>query len=96
MPARLDAFDELGRFLEGMAGAAGLPHEAGLRLRVVVEELFTNTVVHGHGGDSDASVTVTVDVGEGRVEVVYEDSAPPFDPFAARPLCEPFEHPASP
>lgn len=67
-----------------MAGAAGLPHEAGLRLRLVVEELFTNTVVHGHGGDSDAPVTVSAEPGTGRIDVVYEDSAPPFDPFAVR------------
>ena len=84
MPARLDAFADLGAFLETVAEAAGLPREAGLRLRLVVEELFTNTVVKGHGGDSDAPVTVTVEIGEGHIGVVYEDSAPPFDPFAAR------------
>ena len=89
MPARLDAFDDLGRFLEVTASAGGLPRETGLRLRVIVEELFTNTVMHGHGGDSDASVTVSAEVGDGRISVVYEDSAPPFDPFAPRPAPDP-------
>jgi anti-sigma regulatory factor (Ser/Thr protein kinase) len=84
VPARLDAFSRLGSFLEEVAGAAGLSPEAGLRLRLVVEELFTNTVVHGHGGDCDAPVTVSAEPGNGRIDVVYEDSAPPFDPFAAR------------
>jgi anti-sigma regulatory factor (Ser/Thr protein kinase) len=37
---------------------------------------------HGHGGDSDAAVHVTVGIDGDRVVLVYEDDAPPFDPFA--------------
>jgi serine/threonine-protein kinase RsbW len=53
-----------------------------IRLRLAVEELFVNTATHGHGGDSDAVVDVTVRVDDHRVVLVYEDDAPPFDPFA--------------
>ena len=53
-----------------------------MRLRLVVEELFVNTVTHGHGGDSDAPVEITILVAEDRVVLTYEDVAPPFDPFA--------------
>jgi serine/threonine-protein kinase RsbW/sigma-B regulation protein RsbU (phosphoserine phosphatase) len=53
------------------------------RLRLTIEELFLNTVTHGHGGDTDAPVEVTVHVDVDRVALVYEDTAPPFDPFAS-------------
>ena len=52
----------------------------GLRLSLVVEELFTNTVMHGHGGDSDAPVRVGLSVGTSTLDLTYEDTAPPFDP----------------
>jgi anti-sigma regulatory factor (Ser/Thr protein kinase) len=48
-----------------------------------VEELFTNTVVHGHGADSDAPVRLECEVAPGRITLVYEDTGPPHDPFAA-------------
>jgi anti-sigma regulatory factor (Ser/Thr protein kinase) len=48
----------------------------------VVEELFTNTVRHGHRGDSDAPVWVSVSTGPAAVHVTYEDTAPPFNPYA--------------
>ena len=47
----------------------------------MVEELFVNTVTHGHGGDSDAPVEVTVRIAGDRVELLYTDTAPAFDPF---------------
>ena len=53
-----------------------------MRLRLVVEELFVNTVTHGHGGDSDAPVEITILVADDRVLLTYVDVAPPFDPFA--------------
>jgi anti-sigma regulatory factor (Ser/Thr protein kinase) len=51
--------------------------------------LFTNTVRHGHGGDSDAPVWVSL-VRKGRhVRLTYEDSAPPFNPYAKLPGISP-------
>jgi anti-sigma regulatory factor (Ser/Thr protein kinase) len=84
-PARLDAFPRVGAFLEETCGAAGVARDDYLRLTLLVEELFTNTVLHGHGGDSDAPVSLAVDVGAGEITLIYEDSAPRRDPFAGAP-----------
>jgi anti-sigma regulatory factor (Ser/Thr protein kinase) len=53
-----------------------------MHLRLAVEELFVNTVTHGHGDDADAPVEVTVRIAGDRVVLTYTDTAPPFDPFA--------------
>jgi serine/threonine-protein kinase RsbW len=82
-PARLDALAEVTAFVEDACGAGGVPRGTVLRLLLVVEELFTNTVRHGHGGDSGAPVRLAVDARDGEVHVCYEDTAPPYDPFAA-------------
>ena len=78
--ARLDEGPTLAAFLE--AAVAGMGDRISMRLRLVVEELFVNTVTHGHGGDSDAPVDITLLVAEDRVVLTYVDVAPPFDPFA--------------
>lgn len=81
-PARRDALPQVDAFLGGVCAAAGLGRETCLRLTLLVEELFTNTVVHGHGADSDAPVRLECEVAPGRVALVYEDTAPAHDPFA--------------
>ena len=78
--ARLDEGPTLAAFLE--AAVAGMGDRISMRLRLVVEELFVNTVTHGHGGDSDAPVDITLLIAEDRVVLTYVDVAPPFDPFA--------------
>lgn len=70
-------------FLADVCSTGGLPREVCLRLTLLVEELFTNTVVHGHGGDSEAPVSLDCRVEPGRIRLTYEDAAPPYDPFAA-------------
>ena len=84
-PARLDLLPSLTAYLEEAGTAAGLARDDCLRLTLLVEELFTNTVLHGHGGDTDALVTLAVDFGAGQIALTYEDSAPSRDPFAALP-----------
>lgn len=84
-PARLDLLPRVAAYLEETCTAAGLVRDDCLRITLLVEELFTNTVRHGHGGDSDAPVSLSVEVGPGEVTLTYEDSAPSRDPFATVP-----------
>jgi len=51
-----------------------------LRLRLVIEELFTNTIDHGYGGESDATVRIALECTDDALTLHYEDDAPEFDP----------------
>ena len=82
-PARRDALPQVEAFLAEVCAAAGLDQAMCLRVTLLVEELFTNTVVHGHGADSEAPVRLDCEVAPGRITLVYEDTGPPHDPFAA-------------
>lgn len=79
-PARLSALPDVAAFIAETCRAAGI--EADLRLTLLVEELFTNTIVHGHRRESDERVHLELDVEPGRIGLTYEDTAPPHDPFA--------------
>jgi anti-sigma regulatory factor (Ser/Thr protein kinase) len=82
-PARMSAVPAVTAFTARACLAAGLARDDCLRLTLLVEELFTNTVAHGHGQDSEAPVRLVFDVAPGRVGLLYEDTCPPHDPFAA-------------
>ena len=86
--SRPEAWKAALAFVERFCGESGIEREICLKTHLVVEELFTNTVRHGHGGGSDAPVWITLEGRGPKVRLVYEDSGPPFNPFARRPTRE--------
>jgi len=81
-PSRLEAWKQARAFIESFCRAAEVPRDAGLKANLVVEELFLNTVKHGHRGGSNAPICITLTSDGGRIRLGYEDCAPPFNPFA--------------
>jgi serine/threonine-protein kinase RsbW len=81
-PSRSEAWRQARAFIDEFCRAAGVPRESCLRANLVIEELFLNTVKHGQGGGSDAPIWITLAARSGRVDLTYEDHAPPFNPFA--------------
>lgn len=79
--ARMDCLPLAAAFVEGFCELQGIGHADVLRLTLVVEELFTNTVHHGHGGDCEAAVHIELAVDGMFLTLRYEDHAPPFDPL---------------
>jgi anti-sigma regulatory factor (Ser/Thr protein kinase) len=69
-------------FVEGFCASRGLAQPDALRLLLIVEELFTNTIAHGYGGECDEPIAITLRAEVGRASIVYEDAARPYDPLA--------------
>jgi anti-sigma regulatory factor (Ser/Thr protein kinase) len=93
-PSRKEALRDARAFLEAFCEGAGVARQSCLKLNLVVEELFLNTVKHGHRGGSDAPVWVTLASCDGEVCLTYEDHAAPFNPFGAhtREMLEALAH----
>jgi anti-sigma regulatory factor (Ser/Thr protein kinase) len=81
-PSRLEAWKHARVFIEDFCKGAGVPRETCLKTNLVVEELFLNTVKHGHRGGADAPVWIRLSAQGGEVSLAFEDNAPPFNPFA--------------
>lgn len=83
--ARLDQFPSLRDYAERCCLQAGFERSAIDRLVLVLEELFANTVEHGYAGlagvTADQPVWLTIEPAMGRIEVIYEDAGPEYDPF---------------
>ena len=77
--ARQAEFDAIREYIDSACASAR--DDERMRVVLLVEELFANSVMHGYGGDCDQPVWLTVIVNDDRFHVVYEDSAPPHNPF---------------
>jgi anti-sigma regulatory factor (Ser/Thr protein kinase) len=81
LPAVLD-------WVDGRSRELRLPITVLLKLRLVCEELFINTVRHGHNGGSGAAVQLSLRRGPDHVELGLEDHAPAYNPFERLDLSE--------
>ncbi len=81
-PSRLEEWKHARAFIEEFCRGAQIPRNSGLKANLVIEELFLNTVKHGHRGGSEAPVWITLSASGGEISLIYEDRAPPFNPFA--------------
>ena len=73
--ALVACLDSIGQF----GGLGNLPPDTLARVRIVVEELFLNTINHGYGEECERPVRVRLSAGPAPV-LTYEDEAPAFDP----------------
>lgn len=85
LPGNLDALEPMVAYLAEISAKAGLDKKAGYKLRLAVDEIVTNIIVHGYG---DAGLTGEVEV-RSRIEnqqltIVVDDHATPYDPFTTQ------------
>jgi anti-sigma regulatory factor (Ser/Thr protein kinase) len=79
---------ELGRlaaFAEEFARRHALPAQERVRLLLILEELFTNAVVHGYEGSPSAGhIEVVLSLAAGRLTIEFSDDGRPFEPLSGR------------
>ena len=79
--ARRDQLALATGFVQDFCDQQGVASGDALRLTLIVEELFTNTIMHGHRGDHESPVHIELSVGPTQLALRFEDRAPPFDPL---------------
>jgi serine/threonine-protein kinase RsbW len=81
--ARLDVLSSIGAFVLKAAENAGLDRRAAYRLRLAVDEMATNIIVHGnpleHSGDDEIRLTSEID--DRSLTITLEDRGPEFNPL---------------
>lgn len=86
VPGTLDSLADIGAYVGQAAASAGLDKRAAYKLRLAVDEIATNIVVHGY---DEAGVQGTIDVWaeveSQDLRLIMEDHAAPFDPREAAP-----------
>ncbi|NNK94955.1 MAG: ATP-binding protein [Desulfobacterales bacterium] len=78
-----NSLSELEKLSEELAGAAEqwqLPRRAVIEINLVLEELFTNTVIYGFDDDPKHTVSITMDHDIDHVRITMSDKGQSFDP----------------
>ena len=84
LPGELDSLSEIGRYVVAAATAAGLDRAVAYKLRLAVDEIATNAVVHGYQeANVQGLVSVSAVIDDHMLAISVEDTARPFDPTAA-------------
>src|SRR3979490_33807 len=84
-PSRLAELRPLSAFLTDFCDQGGIERERCLRVPPGVGGLFYKTNPHSQRKDCDAPVWLSLEAGPKAVQVTYEDTAPPFNPYARLP-----------
>lgn len=82
LPARFSKVADTATLALTFCERHGIGRQAAQHLRLVIEELFTNSIQHGYRGECDTPIRIELAMIDGYLTVQYEDSAPPYDPLA--------------
>jgi serine/threonine-protein kinase RsbW len=83
LASRLEEIASLARDLEAWADSAGVPARVTGGVNLMLDELVTNTILHGYGGRADGEIRVEAELLPGALQVRLVDYAFPYDPLEA-------------
>jgi anti-sigma regulatory factor (Ser/Thr protein kinase) len=81
IPGNLNSLAPISDMIVEQAQLAGLDKHAAYQLQLAVDELATNSIVHGYQAHGLAgNVTVSAELNDQSLRIVIEDTAVPYDP----------------
>jgi anti-sigma regulatory factor (Ser/Thr protein kinase) len=84
VPATLDSLGVITEFVMTAAAAAGLDKRASYNLRLAVDEIATNIIVHGYTeAGLQGVLELSADIDDSTLTLSIEDTGVPFDPRQA-------------
>jgi anti-sigma regulatory factor (Ser/Thr protein kinase) len=86
LPGTLESLPLLGEYVAAAAVAARLDNRAAYRLRLAVDEIATNAVVHGYAKATRSGLfVITATIAGPKLTILLQDSSPPYDPRQTPP-----------
>lgn len=82
--ATLDSLEAIAAFVMAAAASAGLDRRAAYRLRLAVDEIATNIIVHGYAeAGLQGELALSANIDDRSLIVAIEDTGVDFDPRQA-------------
>ncbi|MCW5848794.1 MAG: SpoIIE family protein phosphatase [Anaerolineae bacterium] len=86
LPGSLDSLPAIGQYVMTAAKEAGLDKKAAYRLRLAVDEVATNSIVHGYEEHGlSGMLAVGADIDDQALRIYIEDTGPAYDPRSTPP-----------
>jgi serine/threonine-protein kinase RsbW len=81
VPGTLDSLKPIRDYVINATTTAGLNKVLANRLRLAVDEIVTNSIVHGYDeAGIEGDIRIEADIDDERLMIVVEDSGPHYDP----------------
>lgn len=82
VPGNLESLSTIAHYVLSAAEQARLDKKAAYRLRLAVDEIATNIIVHGYeGAGVEGSIEVTASMNDQALTITLKDTAYRFDPY---------------
>lgn len=89
LPGTLDSLGKIGQYIMSAAKEAGLEKKASYKLRLAVDEIATNIIIHGYNeAGLSGNIYLEVKRDEQSLTIYLEDTAIPYDPTKAEAVTE--------
>jgi serine/threonine-protein kinase RsbW len=84
IPATLDSLGSIAEYVMAAAASAGLDKRASYRLRLAVDEIATNIIVHGYANAGRQGVLeLRADIDDRALTIAIDDTGVTYDPRQA-------------
>jgi len=81
VPGVLESLGSVAKYVMDAAAEAGLRKAAAYKLRLAVDEVVTNIIVHGYAESGlSGDIAINAELSDRQLKLLVEDSAVPFDP----------------
>jgi serine/threonine-protein kinase RsbW len=82
IPGTLDSLKVIASYVISVATEIGLDKKSTYRLRLAVDEVATNIILHGYQASGvQGNLQIDAAFDENKLEIVIEDTTPPYDPY---------------
>jgi len=81
LPAQLSSLKIIGQFIITVCQEAGISSKRAYKLRLAVDELVTNTIVHGHANSTtESTIEINAEIELVNLKITIIDTGLPYDP----------------
>jgi anti-sigma regulatory factor (Ser/Thr protein kinase) len=81
VPGQLDSLRAIRDYVINATSRAGLDKTLSNRMRLAVDEIVTNSIVHGYQeSGTKGNVLIAADIDDDKLTIIVEDWAPYYDP----------------
>lgn len=89
LPGTLDSLGPIAQYIMAAAATAGLDKKASYKLRLAVDEIATNIIIHGYEeANIQGHLDLRADLDDDSLTISIEDCGGVFDPFSKLALEE--------
>ena len=86
VPGKLDSLRTIAEYVMNASKTAGLERKAAYNLRLAVDEIATNIIIHGYEeAGCEGNVALQADLNEKSLKITLEDTGSRYDPTKKDP-----------